>query len=198
MFSVFVLTIGLMVFLLGDEMALPEGTTIGFIYVFISLISSALTPMLQEHLSSRYSATSSELVLNIYIGSFLISLFLTFVAGEMGAGIEVLRTSSTPFYLLSLLGFCTFAFLGTNSSVGITIRYGALANGICNSCRKVLSIVISILSFPERNGISLIQFFGLSLFTAGLVLKANTKGSGKSTSNSNPPAVMLNNKLSTV
>lgn len=179
-FSVLVLTMGLAVFLLGDNMALPQGTALGFLFVFISLLSSALTPMLQEHLSMRFGASSSEMLLNIYIGSFLISLALTYIFGEMEEGINVLRTTTTPFYIISLVCFCSFAFMGTSSSIGITIRYGALMNGICNSCRKVLSVIISVWSFPDRNGISFIQVFGISLFAGGLFLKANVSKQPKS------------------
>ena len=173
--SVLLLTIGLMVFLLGDNLAMPEGTAMGFLCVFLSLISSALTPMWQEHLSVKYHASSSEMLLYTYFGSFLISLLLSVVFDEMNAGMEVLRATSNWYNMMCLFGFCTFAFLGSNASVGITIRYGALTNGICNSCRKILSVMISVLSFPGRNSITPIQFFGISIFSGGLYLKAQSK-----------------------
>lgn len=178
MFAVLVLTIGLMVFLMGDNMSLPEGSSIGLSCVFISLISAALTPMWQEHLNDKYNASSSEMLLHLYTGSFFISLVLTFVFDEMHAGLEVLRTTSTPFNIMSLLCFCTFAFLGTNSSIGIITRYGSLTNGICNSARKVLSIIISILAFPTRNGITMAQLFGIALFSGGLFLRSTAKKAG--------------------
>lgn len=178
MFSVLVLTIGLMVFLLGDDFSFPEGSNIGFACVFVSLITSALTPIWQEHLNEKYKASSSEMLLHIYTGSFLISLVLTFAFDEMWEGLHVLQTTVTPFNMMTLFCFCTFAFLGTNSSIGIIIRYGSVTNGICNSCRKVISILISILMFPDRNGVSSAQILGIGLFSAGLFLRS----AGKKTS----------------
>lgn len=171
MLAVLVLTIGLMVFLLGDEMGYPEGTTIGFVCVLISLFTSALTPMWQEHLNETYKASTSEMLLHIYTGSFIISVVLTVVCGELDEGLHVLRTTSTPFNIMSLICFCTFAFLGTNSSIGIIIRYGPVTNGICNSCRKVASIVLSVLSFPGRNSVSFAQIIGIVLFSGGLFMR---------------------------
>ena len=174
-FAVLVLTVGLTVFLMGDELSLPEGSTMGLFCVTISLISAALTPIWQEHLNETYNASTSEMLLHLYTGSFVISLVLTFVFDEMSAGIEVLRTTSTPFNMLALFCFCTFAFLGTNSSIGIITRYGSLTNGICNSARKVLSILISIILFPTRNGVTMTQLFGISLFAGGLFLRSTAK-----------------------
>ena len=176
--SVLVLTLGIIVFFLGDSFDVPEGTAIGFFCMFMSLVCSALTPMLQEHASAHYHTTSSDMLFSTYLGSFLISIFLTYAVGELYTGIEVLKSQYTPGYLCALVGFCTFAFLGASSSIGITIRFGAVTNGICNSCRKVLSVLISIVAFPSRNAVTISQMAGLSLFAAGLFLRVNGKRGG--------------------
>jgi hypothetical protein len=169
--AVCTLTVGIMLFMMGRELSFPEGSMQGFVYVTISLLSAALTPIWQEHLSSTYRSTVSELLLYSYVGSLALCGGLSGLLGQTSKGVSLLLESSSWFYWACLLGFSTFGYLGANCSVGITLRFGALTNGICNSSRKIITVLVSILAFPTRNGVDSVQVLGLAVFVAGLSMR---------------------------
>ena len=63
--------------------------------------------------------------------------------------------------------------------MGLTIRFGPVVNGICNSCRKFLSILISIVFFPSRNSIDHTQIIGMLCFSGGLAMRWGVKKNKK-------------------
>jgi hypothetical protein len=69
------------------------------------------------------------------------------------------------------VAFCTFGFLGSNFSTGITSQYGALVNGICNTFRKAVTIALSFVLFPERNQLTLSKVYGVVVFFSGLLIR---------------------------
>lgn len=191
--AVCTLTAGIVLFMTGRELAFPEGSLPGFAYVTISLLSAALTPIWQEHLASTYRSTVGELLVFSYLGSFGLCASLSAVLGQTGRGIALMLASSSWFYWACLLGFSTFGYLGANCSVGITLRFGALTNGICNSSRKIVTVLVSILAFPGRNGVDGVQVLGLAVFVLGLVMRTYGKqrSASSSSSSSGPVAAAM-------
>ena len=175
--SVLILSLGLLFFVMGDDFVFPEETSAGFFFVFLSLLTASATPIYQEYLSECYGTGSSEMLLFSYAGSFLICVCWASIIGEITEGINILVLHTTPFYFLCLLCFCTFGFLGANCSIGLTVRFGPLTNGICNCCRKFLSVLISLLSFPDRNHLDLTQITGIVLFAGSLIFRLIAKNS---------------------
>ncbi len=68
------------------------------------------------------------------------------------------------------MGFC-----GSNFSTGLTLRFGSLVNGITNTARKAVTLILSFALFPERNHLTTQHIFGALIFFSGLVVRTVTK-----------------------
>lgn len=65
---VFLLVLGLYIFLTTDTKNSPTGTKLGIFYVILSMFFGASVPMLQEHCMSKYNATPEELLYYSFLG----------------------------------------------------------------------------------------------------------------------------------
>ena len=84
---VFLLIIGLYIFIAVDSKNSPQGTTLGIIYVILSMFFGASIPMIQEHCMNIYHASVEELLYYSFIGSTIMSFILSLVAGELWEGV---------------------------------------------------------------------------------------------------------------
>lgn len=168
---VLLLCLGLYVFITGDLNDAPHSTGRGIFYVVLSMFGSAGVPMIQEHCIATYNATVEDLLYFSFLGSTLVSLVLAIFTGEFSAGVSFLINSGSVHTWLIFVAFCTFSFLGANFSTAITAQYGALVNGISNTVRKAVTIVLSFVLFPDRNQITTHKIIGSLIFFCGLLVR---------------------------
>lgn len=203
---VLLLVLGLYVFITGDLADAPQATSTGVFYVVLSMFGSAGVPMIQEHVITTYHATVEDLLYYSYLGSTLISLLLSVANGEFMVGCQFLLASGSVHTWFIFMAFCSFGFLGANFSTAITAQYGALVNGIANTFRKAVTILLSFFLFPERNTLSTHKVLGGGIFFLGLAIRvfmtadsreeSSKEGSSSSSSSrkmvSDEPALYLN------
>ena len=170
---VFMLAIGLYIFVCGDNSvsSSPSGTTSGIILVSIAMICGATVPIIQEFCIQKYNATVEELLYHIFFGSTLLTFIISICNSEMGEGIRFLGANASFSTYFALTMFSTVGFCGSNFSVGLTLRFGALVNGIANTARKAITLVLSFILFPERNHICFMHFIGATIFFSGLLVR---------------------------
>lgn len=168
---VFLLCLGLYVFITGDLNDSPHSTGRGIVYVVLSMFGSAGVPMIQEHCISLYNASVEDLLYYSFLGSTVVSGLLALVTGEFTAGMSFIVSSGSLHTWFIFFAFCSFSFLGANFSTAITAQYGALVNGIANTVRKAVTIVMSFLLFPERNLLTTHKTVGALIFFCGLLVR---------------------------
>jgi adenosine 3'-phospho 5'-phosphosulfate transporter B3 len=148
----------------------PECTPLGIFYVILSMIGSALVPMIQEHAITTYNASIEDLLYYCFLGSTIVSLLLSMVNGEFIGGMVFLWNNSSFHIWFVFICFCTFGFVGSNFSTAITAHYGSLVNGLSNTIRKAVTMVLSFIMFPERNELTVHKVYGAMIFFAGLLV----------------------------
>jgi hypothetical protein len=149
----FLLVMGLYLFIAVDANTSPQGTGIGLFFVTLSLIGSALIPMVQEHILDTFDATTEEVLYFSFLGSAVMSFILTFTSGEAFGGIAFLLSKGTPYMWVCFTAFNTCSFLGAACSIALTSRFGSVINALVNTSRKATSITLSFVLFPERNSL---------------------------------------------
>jgi hypothetical protein len=169
------LVVGLYIFIGADSRDSPQSTNLGIFYVILSMFGSAGVPMIQEHCINSYNASIEDLIYFSFLGSTIISLFLSIITGEFMTGIYFLIQNSSIHTWIIFTAFCTFGFCGANFSTAITAQYGSLVNGISNTFRKAVTIAVSFLMFPERNILTHQKFMGTLIFFCGLLVKIFAK-----------------------
>jgi hypothetical protein len=177
-FVVILLLVGLYLFIVADNYdknssteAMPSATGLGVVYVSLSMLSGASVPMIQEHVILLHHASVDDLLFYSFLGGAILSFSFSFFNGELWAGLIFLSQSLSPTTLFIFISFCSFGFLGATCSTGITAQHGALVNGICNTFRKVTTIGLSFLMFPERNPLSVHKVEGIAVFFSGLAMR---------------------------
>jgi hypothetical protein len=185
---VLLLVLGLYVFITGDLDSAPHSTGTGIFYVVLSMFGSAGVPMIQEHCISTYNATIEDLLYFCFLGSTIVSFLLSVVTGEFTTGVAFLINSGSFHTWFIFIAFCTFGFLGANFSTAITAQYGALVNGMCNTFRKAVTIVLSFFLFPERNQVTSHKVLGTVIFFAGLLVRIFIGSQKKATSSTSAVA----------
>lgn len=172
---VLLLIIGLYLFIINDATAQPEGTGFGIFLVSLSMFGSAGVPMIQEHCMIKYNASIEELLYYSFVGSTIMSLLLAILNGELFEGVLFLTSKGTWETWTIFTLFCSVGFFGANFSTGLTQRFGSLVNGITNTARKAVTLVLSFLLFPDRNTLTTHHLIGASVFFCGLLLRAIVK-----------------------
>lgn len=179
--SVTVLCIGVAMFLLGTahekqhrqhheetHNAMPEqertpNMFLGFSLLVLSLIFDGATGALEDKFMEAYHIGAFDLMyyVNIYKAAF--SVVGMVVNGEIPVFMEYVIPSLPPLLMLSLTGAMGQAFIFFTIS-----KFGALTTAIIGTCRKVLSIVLSIFLFGHV--LSIDQTLGLAISFAGIGL----------------------------
>jgi adenosine 3'-phospho 5'-phosphosulfate transporter B3 len=181
----------------------PECTPLGIFYVILSMIGSALVPMIQEHAITTYNASIEDLLYYCFLGSTIVSLLLSMINGEFIGGMVFLWNNSSFHIWFVFICFCTFGFVGSNFSTAITAHYGSLVNGLSNTIRKAVTMVLSFIMFPERNELTVHKVYGAMIFFAGLLVSTfmgdekhkHGKGGGSSSSSGKHQKQLQNDSL---
>lgn len=175
---VFLLVIGLYVFVIyGDSSTSgsPEGTSFGVLLVAVAMFCGAAVPMVQEHCINTYGATVEELLYHSFLGSTIVSFVLSITSGELFQGTHFIIVRGNVNIWTALIVFCLFGFAGANFSSGLTLRFGSLVNGITNTARKAVTLVLSFALFPSRNHLTIYHVIGALIFFCGLVIRTLSK-----------------------
>jgi hypothetical protein len=136
--------------------------------------------MLQEHCIQKYNATVEELLYHSFLGSTIISFFLSLFTGEFISGCHFIAVHGNIYVWSSLIMFSVVGFAGSNFSTGLTLRFGSLVNGITNTARKAVNIGISFALFPSRNHLTTHHVYGAIIFFFGLIIRTLMKDSSSS------------------
>ncbi|KAL3668800.1 hypothetical protein V7S43_006094 [Phytophthora oleae] len=180
--SVIVLSIGVAVFLLGtahekqhrvvqhndSHNSLPEqertpNMVLGFSLLVLSLIFDGATGALEDKFMEAYHIGAFDLMYYVNIYKALFSAVGMVVNGELPVFLEYVIPSLPILMMLSLTGAFGQAFIFFTIS-----KFGALTTAIIGTCRKVLSIVLSVILFGHV--LSLEQTVGLGLSFVGIGL----------------------------
>lgn len=168
---VFLLVLGLYLFITTDKNAAPQSTWQGIFYVSLSMFFGASVPMIQEHCMTRYGATVEELLYYSFLGSTVFSFIFAGFVGELVPGLHFLYETGTLHMTLIFIVFTSVGFYGANFSTLLTQRFGSLVNGIANTTRKAITLGLSFALFPERNVLTLHHIIGAAVFLMGLLLR---------------------------
>ncbi|KAG7391022.1 hypothetical protein PHYPSEUDO_006157 [Phytophthora pseudosyringae] len=180
--SVLVLSIGVAVFLLGtahekqhraaqhseSHDSLPEqertpNMVLGFSLLVLSLLFDGATGALEDKFMEAYHIGAFDLMFYVNIYKALFSAAGMVVNGEVPVFLQYVVPSLPNLMMLSLTGALGQAFIFFTIS-----KFGALTTAIIGTCRKVLSIVLSVILFGHV--LSLEQTVGLGLSFVGIGL----------------------------
>lgn len=180
--SVFVLSIGVAVFLVGtahekqhkavqtneihDHVPHNERTPnvlLGFSLLLLSLLFDGATGALEDKFMEQYHIGAFDLMYTVNIYKCIFAAIGMVVMGEIPTFMEQVVPSLPNLVLLSLTGAMGQAFIFFTIS-----KFGALTTSIIGTCRKVLSIVLSVILFGHI--LSLEQSIGLAVSFVGIGL----------------------------
>ncbi|KAF1333965.1 Drug/metabolite transporter, partial [Globisporangium splendens] len=180
--SVVVLSVGVAVFLVGtahekqhkavqtneihDHVQHHERTPniwLGFSLLLLSLLFDGATGALEDKYMEKYHIGAFDLMYTVNIYKSVFAAIGMVVMGEIPSFVEQVVPSLPNLVLLSLTGAMGQAFIFFTIS-----KFGALTTSIIGTCRKVLSIVLSVILFGHI--LSLEQFIGLTVSFIGIGL----------------------------
>ena len=186
--SVLVLSIGVAVFLLGtdhethshviehdeshDRSRLEQERTpnmvLGVSLLVLSLIFDGATGALEDKFMEKYDIGAFDLMYYVSMYKALFSAAGMVINGEVPVFVQHIVPSLPSLVLLSLTGAFGQAFIFYTIST-----FGALTTAIIGTCRKVLSIVLSVFLFAHV--LTLGQMVGLGLSFLGIGLNWATR-----------------------
>ncbi|KAE8915533.1 hypothetical protein PF005_g9342 [Phytophthora fragariae] len=180
--SVLVLSVGVAVFLLGtahekhhraaqhneSHDSLPEqertpNMVLGFSLLVLSLIFDGATGALEDKFMEAYHIGAFDLMYYVNIYKALFSAAGMVVNGEVPVFLQYVVPSLPNLMMLSLTGAFGQAFIFFTIS-----KFGALTTAIIGTCRKVLSIVLSVILFGHVLSMEQTVGLGLSFLGVGL------------------------------
>lgn len=180
--SVVVLSIGVAVFLVGtahekqhkavqtneihEHHHVHERTPnvfLGFSLLLISLLFDGATGALEDKYMEQFHIGAFDLMYAVNMYKCVFAAIGMVVMGEIPSFLEEVMPSLPNLVLLSLTGAMGQAFIFFTIS-----KFGALTTSIIGTCRKVLSIVLSVILFGHI--LSLEQFIGLAVSFLGIGL----------------------------
>ena len=174
--AIFVLVLGLVVFMVADASKSPDFNPIGVTLILASLLVDAAISNFQEYIFSTFNADEEELVFMSYAGGSLVLFLVCMCTGEMSSGLTYMNhhdgysmfSSSSVIVVFAACGFC-----GVSCVAALTKRFGALVAVITTTARKALTLLLSFVFFPKPFGFG--HFAGIILFTTGIFLKSTSK-----------------------
>jgi adenosine 3'-phospho 5'-phosphosulfate transporter B3 len=177
---VFLLILGLYIFLSGNSKQ-PQANIYGIFVITVSLFLGAAVPMVQEHCMHTYNSEPLEMVYFSSLGGTIACLLASWPLGDFTRGLSFMLYEQLPvdgprFPYSALFLFCASAYLGAQFSAVMTLHFGALTNGITSTCRKIMTLVISFVLFPERNVLAVQHLLGSAIFFGGIVVKVLSSG----------------------
>lgn len=155
---------------------------IGILLLFVSLCFDGGTGAYEDKLMSVHSVQPFDLMYNIQLGKTILA----------GIGLLVLNQLHIFLQMVQDMGFLLVA-LGLSGAIGqvfifITIsKFGALTTSIIGLARKVTTLVASIYFYGHS--LNSVQFSGLVLSVAAMVMNFWGKKKGPSHGHSGPPKV---------
>lgn len=180
--SVLVLSIGVAIFLLGtahekqhravhndevhEQVHEHERTPnmfLGISLLLVSLLFDGATGALEDKYMEQYHIGAFDLMYIVNLYKCVFSAVGMVVMGEVPEFLEYAMPSLPNLILLSLTGAMGQAFIFFTIS-----KFGALTTSIIGTCRKVLSIVLSVIMFGHI--LSMEQTVGLGISFVGIGL----------------------------
>ncbi|TMW62810.1 hypothetical protein Poli38472_005428 [Pythium oligandrum] len=179
--SVVVLSIGVAIFLVGtahekqhraaqsndehhrDDHGRTPNLFLGFSLLIISLLFDGATGALEDRFLEKYHIGAFDLMYVVNIWKSLFAFIGMVFVGEIPVFVEQAVPALPNLFLLSATGALGQAFIFFTIS-----KFGALTTSIIGTCRKVLSIVLSVILFGHV--LSAEQSIGLAVAFVGIGL----------------------------
>ncbi|DAZ93668.1 TPA: hypothetical protein N0F65_008176 [Lagenidium giganteum] len=177
--SVVILSVGVAVFLVGtahekqaraaqsnevhthQEHGKTPNLFLGFSLLMVSLVLDGATGALEDKFLAQYHVGAFDLMYTVNIWKSGFAALGMVVNGELPSFMEHAIPSLPNLLLLSATGALGQAFIFFTIS-----KFGALTTSIIGTCRKVLSIVLSVILFGHI--LSAEQFLGLAVAFLGI------------------------------
>lgn len=159
--SVLLMTLGLIWFTKVDKTLNTEFNMLGIFYICSALVFDAFLGNFQEKILRQYRMSQAELTTYSYtFGAW--ALFVCVSAdGSIIDGYRALRDAA-PLSIKLVIALTFLGFLGINLVLALIRRNGALVSVTVTTLRKVISTVISFLTFTKP--------FSVEYLYAGAVL----------------------------
>ncbi|CEF67126.1 Adenosine 3'-phospho 5'-phosphosulfate transporter 2 [Strongyloides ratti] len=171
--AAFLMSLGLIVFFLGDTKVSPNFDPTGYIMICGALIADAIIGNVQEREMKIHGSSNSEVVFYSYtFGFFYILLYQIFTMEIYTSFIFLLDHPSQ--YILIVI-FSTVGYLGINVVLTLVRTSGALMAVTVTTLRKAVTIVISFLFFTKPFTIYYIYGGLIVLFAIYLNLYSKNK-----------------------
>ncbi|KAL7694701.1 putative UAA transporter [Plasmopara halstedii] len=180
--SVIVLSTGVAIFLFGTVQEKQEDSVeqnsyddtsaehkrtpnmvIGFSLLVLSLFLDGATGALEDKFMETYHIGAFDLMFSVNLYKALFSAFGMVINGEATHFLKYVIPSLPSLFMLSFTGAWGQAFIFFTIS-----NFGALTSAIIGTCRKVLSIVLSVVLFGHILSIQQMVGLGFSFLGIGL------------------------------
>jgi len=169
------LTVGLLLFGLGDRMESPRFSAIGILLVAGNLCGSSITSNLQQRVLQRDASAAGveQLLLAQYAVASVILLMFTVATGELREAVTWYMTDGRSKAIAVSTADNIFSFFGLEAVFRITGEFDATRANVVCSCRKVFTFLFSFWLFPKPFGPC--HGLGLALASIGSVRLTRSK-----------------------
>lgn len=169
--SVSMLTIGLVVFSVGDSFVNVSFDVYGIFLISLALLSDAFIGNVQEKVMKQHKYSAMEMIAySKGIGAVLLFL-ISAGSGELIP--FILYCISNPSTLPLVLSFSIVGAVGEVFVMKMVKRFGALVAVTVTSMRKVFTILVSFLLFPKP--MSHFHVIGLFIVGSGIAMNIYVK-----------------------
>jgi len=169
------LTVGLLLFGLGDRIESPRFSAVGMLLVAGNLCGSSITSNLQQRVLKLDASAKGveQLLFAQYAVASVILLVFTAASGELWEAMTWYMTDGRSKAIALSMADNVFSFLGLEAVFRITGEFDATCANVVCSCRKVFTFLFSFWLFPKPFGLS--HSLGLALAAIGSVQLTRSK-----------------------
>lgn len=182
--NVFLLVIGLLIFLKADAKSSAVFHPIGVLMLAGALLCDGLLSNYSEYAMNKYKVGHDAFQLHISTIASLALGIAAFAKGELIEGFkffmvpgtfEEVANGSTPSLtvqekILVIILFSSFGLFGASCAGAITKTFGAFYMSLTTTSRKALSLMISFIVFP--NTCTFQHALGIAIFMCALIRKS--------------------------
>eukprot|EP00667_Euglena_gracilis_P013256 EG_transcript_13653 len=168
------ISMGLAALAVADQQASPHFEGLGVLLVCLSVFAGASVGNLQEYIFRTYRPSETEVLLSTKLWGFVFVLGITTLTGQLSVGVSY--AYDKPWAVVHMMALAITSVLGEYFGMLLTSLFGVLVAVTAGSCRKALTLYLSLLAFPKP--FTLLHFFGTVGIFSGILLNVyvqNTK-----------------------
>jgi len=142
-----VISTGLATLALADQKASPSFEPLGVLLVCLSVFAGASLGNMQEFLFRKYHPPETEMMMYTKLWGCVFLTAITLATGQLTAGIEY--AYERPWTVTHMMALAVTSVLGEYFGMMLTSLFGVLVAVTATSCRKALTLYLSLLLFPK-------------------------------------------------